>query len=125
MTEEKGILLVEDEKKLSVIIDDAIKGKGVLELVDGYLARVAIGYVDNSLVDKLKADLKAKLAVTAKLAIAEDWEAAETSLADLLNSYVDVPVLEEDSEGLIFLGLIQLIAGAIKAAIEKKKAEKV
>jgi hypothetical protein len=122
MSDEKGILTTEEEKQLSVIVDDAIKTKGVLELVDGYLARIAIGYVDNSLVDKLKAELKAKLAVVAKLAIAEDLEGAESALADLLNSLVDVPVLDEDAEGLIFLGLIQLIAGAIKSAIEKKKA---
>lgn len=123
MSEEKGIILAEDEKALSVIIDDAIKAKGVLEFVDGYLARIAVGYLDNSLVDKLKAELKSKLQVTVKLAIAKDWENAEQSLSDLLNSYVDVPVLDEDSEGLIFLGLLQFIAGAIKAAIEKKKAE--
>jgi hypothetical protein len=120
--DEKGILLRDEEKNLSVIVDDALKLKGFLELVDGYLARVLITVIDDQVVDKLKSDLKEKLAVVARKAIAKDWDGSELALAELSNAYIDIPVLDEDAEGLIFLGAIQMIHGAIVSWINKEKA---
>jgi hypothetical protein len=122
--DEKGVLLRLQEKDLSVIVDDAIKAKGILELVDGYLARVLITVVDDQVVDKLKTALKEKLAVVVTKALAKDIEGAEVALVDLANSYVDIPVLDEDAEGLIFLGAVQMIDGAVRKWLEKLKAEK-
>ena len=82
--EEKGIFSRDQEKFLANAIDDALKLKGFLELVDGYVARVVITVIDDQLVDKLKADLKTKLAIVADAAIKGDLEGAEQASSDLL-----------------------------------------
>ena len=120
--DEKGIFSREQEKFLANAIDDALKLKGFLELVDGYVARVVITVIDDQLVDKLKADLKTKLAIVADAAIKGDLEGAEQASSDLLNSLVDIPALDEDAEGLIFKGAIELAVGAIKKWIASRKA---
>jgi hypothetical protein len=123
MGEEKGVLLAVQEKDLSIVVDSALKLKGIPELLDGYVARILITVVDDQVVDKLKADVKEKLSVVVTKAMAKDWDGALESLSDMLNSLVDVPVLDETAEGLMFLGALQFLAGAIKQWIEKKKAE--
>jgi len=123
MADGKGILTNEQEKVVAVIVDDAIKAKGFLELIDGYLAKVLIVVVDDQLVDKLKVELKAKLALVAEKLIAKDWDGAQAEVAELLNALVDIPVLEEDAEGLIFLGSIQVLVGAILKWIASQKEE--
>lgn len=120
--DEKGIFTRDQEKFLGNVIDDALKLKGFLELVDGYVARVVVTVIDDQLVDKLKADLKLKLAVVADAALKGDLEGAEDACADLINSLIDVPALDEDAEGLIFKGAIELAVGAIKKWIASKKA---
>jgi hypothetical protein len=119
---EKGIFTRDQEKFLSNVIDEALKLKGFLELVDGYVARVVVTVIDDQLVDKLKAELKTQLAVVADAALKGDLNGAEQASADLLNSLVDIPALDEDGEGLIFKGVIELAVGAIKKWIAEKKA---
>jgi len=51
----------------------------------------------------------------------EDVELAESLSADLMNSLIDIPGLDEEAEGLIFKGLIEILVGAILKWIEGKK----
>jgi len=120
---EKGIFTKEQEKFLSNVIDDALKLKGFLELVDGYVARVVISVIDDQLVDKLKEEVKVKLAAVADAALREDVDEAEDAAADLLNFLIDVPGLDEDAEGLIFKGAVELAVGAILKWLENKRQE--
>jgi len=122
MADEKGIFNKAQEKFLAEKVDEAVKLKGFLELVDGYLAKILITLIDDQVIDKLKAELKVKLAAIADAAIKEDLEGAELAATDLLNSLVDIPGLDEDSEGLIFKGAIELLVGAVLKWIESKKA---
>ena len=119
--DEKGIFTKEQEKFLANVIDDALKLKGFLELVDGYAARVVISVVDDQLIDKLKLEVKEKLAAVAEAALNEDIDAAEDAASDLLNFLVDIPGLDEDAEGLIFKGAVELALGAILKWIENKR----
>lgn len=118
---ESGILTREQEQKLAEIVDEALKLKGILELIDGYLARVLTTLLDDKIIDKLKEDLKIQLAALVDAAFAGDLELAETLTTNLINSLVDIPALDETSEGLIFRGAIDLAVGAIIAWIEKRK----
>jgi len=131
---EKGVFTKEQEKTLATMVDEALKLKGFLELVDGYLAKIIITLVDDNLIDKLKVEIKEKLAlVVDQVMIAEAAEdpevkeaailAAEDALADLLNSLIDVPGLDEESEGLIFKGAVELLAGVLLKWVEDKTAE--
>jgi hypothetical protein len=118
---EKGIFTLEQEKKLAGLLDDAIKLKGLLELVDGIVFRALITLMDDQLIDKLPEGVKTKLAQIAEAAIAEDVEAAETLATDLINSLIDVPLLDEESEGLLIGALVRLIVSSILKWIEGKK----
>jgi len=118
---EKGILTSAQEKQLSQMLDDVLKLKGFLELVDGFLAKTLISLLDDVVVDKLKVDVKVKLAALVDAVFAKDVPLAEELASQILNDLVDIPGLEEESEGLIFKGAIELIVGAILSKLSEVK----
>jgi len=118
---EKGIFTLEQEKKLAGLLDDAIKLKGILELVDGLVFRQLLTLLDDQLIDKLPEAIKVKLGQIAEAVIADDVETAETLATDLINSLIDVPVLDEESEGLLIGALVRLIVSSVLKWIEGKK----
>jgi hypothetical protein len=118
---EKGIFTLEQEKKLAGLLDDAIKLKGILELVDGLVFRQLLTLLDDQLIDKLPEAIKVKLTQIAEAVIANDVEAAETLATDLINSLIDVPVLDEEAEGLLIGALVRLIVSSVLKWIEGKK----
>lgn len=121
--EEKGILTLEQEKELSGLLDDVVKLKGFAELIDGYVFKVVLTLLDDTLVDKLQVELKVKLAELVEAIMAKDVPLAEALAADIINGLVDIPGLDETSEGLIFKGAIELIVGAILAKLQDMKGE--
>jgi hypothetical protein len=123
--EEKGILTVEQEKKLAELLDDVIKLKGVLELIDGYVFKALITFLDDKFGDKIKVEIKIKLGELVDAVLDVDLERAETLAADVINMLIDVPGLDEESEGLLFKGLIQLLVGVVVDWIENKKQQPV
>lgn len=121
--EEKGILTADQEKQIASWLDELVKLKGFVELIDGYVFKVVITLLDDTLVDRLKVELKVKLAALVEAVMAEDVPLAETIAADIINGLVDIPGLDEDSEGLIFKGAIELLVGAILAKLQDMKGE--
>jgi hypothetical protein len=119
--EEQGILTLEQEKKIASLLDDLLKLKGFLELVDGYVFKAILTFIDNKYVDKLSVDIKTKLAALVEAVMAENVELAETLTTDLMNTLIDIPGLDEESEGLLFKGVIELVVGAILDWINSKK----
>lgn len=119
--EEKGILTAEQEKKLAELLDNVIKLKGFLELVDGYVFKALITFLDDKFADKIKIEIKVKLAELVDAVLAEDIETAETLAAEVVNMLLDVPGLDEEAEGLLFKGIIQLLVGVILDWINSKK----
>jgi len=117
----QGILTTEQEKKLASLLDDAIKLKGILEFVDGFLFKAIIALVDDKYADKLKEEIKVKLSVLVDAVLANDIVLAETLATDLINSLVDIPGLDEEAEGLIFKGIIEILVAAILKWIEGVK----
>lgn len=119
----EGIFTPEQEQKIAALLDDAVKLKGITELLDGYLFKAMITFVDDTYVDKIKEDIKVKLSELANACLSDDVETAEKIAAELLNELVDIPGLDETSEGLLFAGAIKFIVGAILKWIEEKKEE--
>jgi hypothetical protein len=118
---EKGILTSEQEKALAQKLDEAIKLKGFLELIDGIVFKALITLLDDQLVEKLPEKIKTSLAAIATAVIANDVETAETLATDLINGLIDVPLLDEESEGLIIGAIIRLIVSSILTWINSKK----
>ena len=122
---EKGIFTLEQEKKLAGLLDEAIKLKGILELVDGVVFRALLTLLDDQLIDKLPEEIKIKLAEIAEAVIDEDVEKAEILATELINALIDVPLLDEESEGLLIGALVRLIVSAVLNWINGKKPEPV
>jgi hypothetical protein len=123
--EEKGILTPEQEKKLAELLDNVIKLKGILELIDGYVFKALITFLDDKFADQIKVEIKLKLAELVDAVLAEDVELAEGLAAEVINMLLDVPGLDEESEGLLFKGIVQLLVGVVVDWINSKKEEPV
>jgi len=119
-----GIFTVEQEKKVSQLLDNVVKLKGIAEFLDGYVFKAIITFVDDRFVDKLPEELKLNISGLVEAVLAEDVELAEELAAELINGLVDIPGLDEESEGLLFKGAIEFIVGAVLDWVETKQAEK-
>lgn len=115
------ILTDSNRKFVANAIDDAIKAKGVLELVDGFAARVLLNVVDNYIDSKLSISdsIKNQLNALVEAAKENDIESLEIIAADLLNSIIDIPGIDEEGEKLIFEGAVKIIVGALKTLLGK------
>ena len=122
---EKGWLSKEQEKKLADIIDDAVKAKGLIELIDGFLAKITITLIDDEVIDRINVpdDIKLKIGELVDAAIDEDVDEAQEVAADIINDLVDIPAVDEDSEAVIFEGAIKIIVGAVIKWIQGKEEE--
>lgn len=118
---DKGILTVVQEKKLAQILDDAVKVSGVFELIDGYLFKILLTFLDDTYADKLSVEIKTELGQLAEALMASDWDAAELVATSIINRLVNIPGLDEDSEGLLFKGIIEIVVGAVLKLIGQKK----
>ena len=118
---DKGILTVVQEKKLAQILDDAVKVSGVFELIDGYLFKILLTFLDDAYADKLSVEIKTELGQLAEALRVSDWDAAELVATSIINRLVNIPGLDEDSEGLLFKGIIEIVVGAVLKLIGQKK----
>jgi len=118
---DKGILTVVQEKKLAQILDDAVKVSGVFELIDGYLFKILLTFLDDTYADKLSVEIKTELGQLAEALMASDWDAAELVATSIINRLINIPGLDEDSEGLLFKGIIEIVVGAVLKLIGQKK----
>jgi hypothetical protein len=116
-----GILTREQEKVLAGWVDDAIKLKGILEIVDGYAARAVISIVDNSGLEKLPEELKVDLGELVTAAMDKDIELVEEKAALVLDSLIDIPGVDDEAEAILFEGAVKIIVGAILKLFEKKE----
>jgi hypothetical protein len=122
---EKGILTSDQEKALATMLDDAIKLNGFLELIDGYVFKALITFVDDKYLDQLQVDVKTKLAELASAVIAKDVDKAEELATEVMVLLIKIPGLDTDSEGLLFKGIIEVVVGAVINWINGQKGTKV
>jgi hypothetical protein len=122
---EKGIFTREQEKKLASLLDDLIKLKGLFEVVDGLVFTAIISLVDDNYINKLPDEIKIKLSEIVEAVLADDVELAELKATELINALVDVPLLDEEMEGLLIGSFVRLIVSSILKWIEDKKEQPV
>lgn len=120
MSEKQGALTPELEAFYAEKLDEAVKLKGLLEIVDGYFFKVAISIVDNTLVDKVRDDVKVQLTELALAGQEGDLDRVEEVSTNILNTLIDIPVLDEGSEYMLFRGAVLMLVAAIKKWLEKE-----
>jgi len=115
MADKKGLLDRDEEKWLSKFLDDAIKLKGLAEVLDGAAIRVLVSTLDNIVAEKyIPEDWKNPLKELIKLGKARD----KAGIAKLLESKVDIPFIDDDMELLAFTSVINFIGAKMYAYID-------
>jgi hypothetical protein len=122
---EKGIFTREQEKKLASLLDELIKLKGLFEVVDGLVFTAIISLVDDNYINKLPEEIKIKLSEIVEAVLNDDVEKAEQLATELIKALVDVPLLDEEMEGLLIGSFVRLIVSSILKWIEDKKEQPV
>lgn len=112
---EKGWLTNDQEKLIAKAIDKAIDAKGLVELVDGYVAKAVVTLVDDKLLDgiNVSSEIKVQVGDLADAALSENVELAESIGVDIINSLIDIPGLDESSEGVLLEGAVKLIVASV------------
>jgi hypothetical protein len=122
---EAGIFTAEQEKLLASWLDELVKLKGLWEIVDGYVFKAILTLLDDKVIDKLKDDLKAKLAALVDAAFAKDIPLAEQLATDILVGLVQIPGIDSEVEGIIFAAVIQFAVAAILSKIQVENNTKI
>ena len=115
-----------NKKWAADLIDEAIHLKGIGELVDGYMAKIAINFIDNfaerklkpseEIIDKINGMLDAVREAEWDLAL----EIAEDVVSKLAAEKIDIPGLDEQAEYLFLESFSKIIVASVKLYISKQ-----
>lgn len=118
---DKGILSKELEVKIANELDELIKLNGFLEIIDGKAFQIILQQIDDNFAEKIPEPYKAELKeMIVTIYEEKDYEAAVNDAMDFLDSLIDVPLLDDESEAMLFRGLATIIF-AIIAKLNTKK----
>lgn len=119
----KGLLTKEQEKFFAELLDDAIPfNSSLLEKLDKPAFKLIIAAVDDNLAERIPEAWRSPLEPVIDAAMQGDWGEAGEHASKMINPRVDIPGIDEESEGAIINGVIQLIIGAVisRSSVEKK-----
>jgi hypothetical protein len=122
-TQETKDLIVKVGEDLIVgseISKNAVIATGI-EILDGPAIRLFVNYIDKLADQKIPDEFDAVINETIKMAIAGNYEEATEAIGTLIDSIVDIPVLDDQLEKLLFVDGLKFIARIILNWIEKKK----
>jgi hypothetical protein len=125
MSEQLGILTKEQESLLGSKIDELLdfkkfKGLSVLELVDGYFFTTAIRFVDDQYAEMLGEPYKTVATEFVAAMIASDWEKVADLAADLVDSLVDIPLIDGEEEHMFIISVVQVAVQLIGSVASRK-----
>lgn len=113
----------ETKKKAREVLDEVIKLKGFKELLSdiGLFGVVeAVDYFGDKVIPD---EFDTALNDAVSLAIEKDYEGAMEALADLLDSVIDIPVLDDAQEEFVFQQGMKFLIAIIKNWIVKQQEE--
>ena len=118
----KGLLTKEQEKFFAELLDDAIPFPNpLIERLDKAAFKLIISAVDDNLADRIPEGWQSPVEPIIDAAMQGNWEDAGEHASKMINQKIDIPGIDEESEGAIINGVIQLIIGAV---ISRSSAEK-
>ena len=118
-----GLLTEEQEKFFAGVIADEVPVSGLWKLSLKWTLPILVGAIDDNYGEKVPepwANYARQLFTSTYLALQdgkfseEEQEQIVTLCADILNKEIDIPLLEEDDEAVVFLQLLKLIASLLK-----------
>lgn len=122
---DKGILDSSQETQFADLVDKLIKVGPILEIVDGYFFKIIITVLDDKYADQLSVEIKEMLSDLIDAVFEEDIEEVQAICTEIINRLVNVPALDEETEGLLFKSIVQLLVAAVMKWLEGMKQTKV
>lgn len=119
----EGILTKEQEKQFANLLDEVIDFTKIsssvvwnfVEMFDGKLFEIGVGYLDDVLADKIPDEFKTISGQFVVACIEKDTNGIESYGTVLLNTLIDIPGLTEETEAIFFAGTLKGIIEAIMA----------
>jgi hypothetical protein len=106
----KGVLSPELESKIAQWLDDAIKLPAILEAVDGMAFKLVISQLDNKFGEMIPQPYKGQISELFEMVFDEqDYTAAITLGFEALDTIIDLPLFDDETEALIFEGFAQIV----------------
>ena len=117
-----GKVFTKKTKNLIVkVADDMVKLPFYLEPFDGPGFRMIINFIDSKADKFIPDEIDPLINEGIELAFNGETDAASEKIGTALNKVINVPLLEEDSEQLMFVDGVRFILRVIKNWIENKK----
>ena len=123
MDETKGIIKPEGEVLIAKALDEFFKFKNpLLEGGDYMFFLFAVRAIDNNGLDKIHPTWKEKLIPVIDSALAGNKEEVRRLATDLLNSKIDIPKVDEETELMLFDAFTKFLAAALDHYTSRKAA---
>lgn len=119
-----GIFTPEQENALGAKLDSLIdfkniKGFGMLEIFDGFLFTKCISFVDDKYGDMIPAEYKEDCGKLAIYLVEENWAACEEPICNILDTLIDIPLLEDEQEAWIIKSIVEATFGILLTKVLK------
>ena len=115
------ILTKDQRKALAKKLDDLIKLPNWAEPFDRLILSLSLNYLDENYSDVIPDKFKDDLQAVVVAFINDDYQAILEVIPGTINDIVDIPGLDEDTEGKFFAINLKAILEFIKFIAEKRK----
>lgn len=126
----KGLLTRDEEKFFAKLIAEEIEIGGVWKPLIKWTLPSLIGALDDNVGDKLPEPWQTRTEVLTTMLYnaMQDEVITESELdeilaytAEVINEGVDIPLLDEEQEGIMFISLLKFLASVIRKWVTSKK----
>ncbi|WP_159521763.1 hypothetical protein [Sunxiuqinia indica] len=112
----------ETKKLIAKAGDDMIKLPFYAEPFDGPALKIVLNFLDEKADKFIPDDIDPLLNQSINMAFEGNYSEASELAGTALNKVIDIPLLEEDTEQVMFVDGVRFIIRLVKNWIEKKKA---
>lgn len=105
-------------KDVAKRLDDVFKFKGVLELADGAVFKIALRMLNDKFADRIPVEYQDEVIVLLEAFANDDYSKVTEATVNAIDELVDLPVLNDEEEGILAAAVVQMLNKLIK---RKKK----
>ena len=119
-----GILSSELKDQVVTKLDDLIKLKGALEIVDGFVIKIGLNVLDEKVFTKIPLEYQDEVVASIQSIIDGEVDELPEILDDLLAGVIPTPLVDgSDVEKALYNNFLALIIDLLVALINKQKQE--
>lgn len=119
-----GILSTELKDQIVEKLDELIKLKGALEIVDGFVIKIGLNVLDEKVFVKIPLEYQDEFTASVQAVMNNEVDELPEILDDLLAGLIPTPIVDgTDVEKALYYNFLSLIIDLLKAWINKQKEE--